>query len=42
MDILVSSKSPDNLRMENKSNNYSRYIGDILVCNTNDINDFMI
>ena len=39
MDKLVSSKSPDNLRMAKKISNNSRYIDDIGVCNNN---DFMI
>ena len=42
MDKLVSSKSPDNLRMTKELSNNSRYIDDIGVCNRNNINDFMI
>ena len=42
MDKLVSSKSPDKLRMSKKLSNNSRYIDDIGVCNMNNINDFMI
>ena len=41
MDKLVSSKSPDNLRLAKKLSNNSRYIDDIAVCNMNDINDFL-
>ena len=41
MDKLVSSKSPENLRMAKKLSNNSRYIDDIGVCNMNN-NDFMI
>ena len=42
MDKLVSSKSPDNLKLAKKLSNISRYINDIEVCNMNDINDFII
>ena len=42
MDKLVSSKSPENLRMAKKLSNNSRYIDDIGVCNMNNNNDFMI
>ena len=42
MDKLVSSKSPENLRMAKKLSNNSRYIDDIGVCNVNNNNDFMI
>ena len=42
MDKLVSSKSPDNLKMAKKLSNNSRYIDDIGVCNMNNINDFMM
>ena len=42
MDKLVSSKSPDNLRMAKKLSNNSRYIDDIEVYNMNNNNDFMI
>ena len=42
MDKLVSSKSPDNLRMAKKLSNNSRYIDDIGVCNMNNSDDFMI
>ena len=35
MDKLVSSKSPENLRMAKKLSNNSRYIDDIGVCNMN-------
>ena len=42
MGKLVSSKSPDNLRMAKKLSNNSRFIDDLEVCNINDINDFMI
>ena len=42
MDKLVSSKSPNNLRLARKFSNNSRYIDDIGVCNMNDINDFVI
>ena len=42
MDKLVSSKSPDNLRMTKKLSNSNRYIYDIGVCNMNNINDFML
>ena len=43
-DKLVSSKSPDNLRMAEKLSNRpnSRYIDDIGVCNINNINDCMM
>ena len=41
MDKLVSSKSPDNLRMAKKLSNNSRYIDDIGVCNMNNNNDFI-
>ena len=41
MDKLVSSKSPDNLRLAKKQSNNSRYIDDIAVCNMGSINDFM-
>ena len=39
MDKLVSSKSPDNLRMTKKLSNNSRFI-DIGICNMNDFNIF--
>ena len=42
MDKLVSSKSPENLRMAKKLSNNGRYIDDIGVCNMNNKNDFMI
>ena len=44
MDKLVSSKSPENLRMAKKLNNSGRYIlvDDIGVCNMNNNNDFMV
>ena len=42
MDKLVSSKSPENLRMAKKLSNNSRYIDDIGVCNMNNNNEFMI
>ena len=42
MGKLISSKSPDNLRMVKKLSNSSRYIDDIGVCSMNNINDFMI
>ena len=42
MDKLVSSKSPENLRMAKKLSNNSRYIDDIGVCNMNNNNGFMI
>ena len=43
MDKLVSSKSPENLRMAKKNgNNNSRYIDDIGVCNMNNNNEFTI
>ena len=42
MDKLVSSKSPDNLRLAKKLSNNSRYIDDIGVCNMNNINDFIL
>ena len=38
MDKLVSSKSPENLRMAKKLSNNSRYIDDIGVCNMNNNN----
>ena len=41
MDKLVSSKSPENLRMAKKLSNSSRYVDDIGVCNMNNNNDFM-
>ena len=41
MDKLVSSKTPDNLRLAKILSNNSRYIDDIAVCNMNDINDFL-
>ena len=41
MDKLVSSKSPENLRLAKKLSNNSRYIDDIAVCNMGDINDFI-
>ena len=40
MDKLVSSKSPENLRMAKKLSNNSRYIDDIGVCNMNNNNEF--
>ena len=42
MDKLVSSKSPENLRMAKKLSNNSRYIDAIGVCYMNNNNDFMI
>ena len=42
MDRLVSSKSPINIRLAKILSNNSRYIDDILVCNMNDINDFLM
>ena len=42
MDKLVSSKSPENLRMAKKLSNSSRYIDDIRVCNMNNNSDFMV
>ena len=42
MDKLVSSKSPENLRMAKTFSNNSRYIDDIGVCNMNNNNEFMI
>ena len=39
---LVSSKTPENLRMAKKLSNNSRYIDDIGVFNMNNNNDFMI
>ena len=41
MDQLVSSKSPENLRLAKKLSNNSRYIDDIAVCNMGNINDFI-
>lgn len=41
MDKLVSSKSPENLRIAKKLSNNSRYIDDIAVCNMGNINDFI-
>ena len=41
MDKLVSSKSPENLRMAKKLSNNSRYINDIGVCNMNNNNEFI-
>ena len=41
MEILVSSKSPENLRMAKKLSNINRCIGDIGVCNMNNNNDFI-
>ena len=40
MDKLVSSKSPENLRMTKKLSNSSN-IGDVGVCNMNNNNDFI-
>ena len=42
MDKLVSSKSPENVRMAKKLSNSSRHIDDIGVCNMNDNTDFII
>ena len=42
MNKLVSSKSPENLRMAKKLSNNSRYIDNIGVCNMNNNNEFMI
>ena len=42
MDRLVSSKSPDNIRLAKKLSNNSRYIDDIAVCNMNDVNTFLM
>ena len=39
MDKLVSSKSPENLRMAKKLSNNSRNIDDIGICNMNNNND---
>ena len=41
MDKLVSSKSPENLRMAKKLSNNSRYIDDTGVCNMNNNNEFI-
>ena len=41
VDKLVSSKSPDNLRMAKKLSNSSRYTEDIGVCNMNNNNEFI-
>ena len=41
MEKLVSSKSPDNLKLAKKLSNDSRYMNDPGVCNMNDINDFI-
>ena len=41
IDKLVSSKSPENLRMAKKLSNNNRYIDDIGVCNMNNNNDFI-
>ena len=41
MDKLVSSNSPENLRIAKKLSNNSRYIDDIAVCNMGNINDFI-
>ena len=42
IDRLVSSKSLDSLRLAKKLSNNSRIIDDTEVCNTNDINDFVL
>ena len=41
MNKLVSSKTPENLRMTKKLSNNSRYIDDIGVCNMNNNNEFI-
>ena len=38
---LVTSKSPENLGLPKKLRNNSRYIDDILICDKDNINDFI-